>query len=131
MMKIIKYIVITLVIFILIGVSGVLYLRRDLEEVGEITINPVDVSLLNNGIYVGNFVGGRWTNEVAVTVEENQLKEIEVIRDVSFPIERVKEELFSRVLEEQQVNVDVIAGATVTCKAYLKAIENAFKGETR
>ena len=66
---------------------------------------------------------------MAVTVEENQLSEIEIVRDVRFPIERVKEELFRRVLEEQQVNVDVIAGATVTCKAYLKAIENALKGD--
>jgi uncharacterized protein with FMN-binding domain len=131
MMKIIKYIVITLVIFILIGVAGVLYLRRDLEEVGEITINPVDVSLLNDGIYVGSFVSGRWTNEVAVTIKENQINKIKIIRDVSFPIERVKEELFNRVLQEQKVDIDVIAGATVTCKAYLKAIENALKGEIR
>lgn len=128
-MKIMKYIIITLVLFILIGLFGVFYLSRDLKNVGEININPVDISSINDGTYVGEFIGGRWTNEVAVTVEENQLSEIEIVRDVRFPIERVKEELFRRVLEEQQVNVDVIAGATVTCKAYLKAIENALKGD--
>lgn len=37
--------------------------------------------------------------------------------------------LITKVVQEQNINVDVVSGATVMCKAYLKAIENALIGE--
>jgi uncharacterized protein with FMN-binding domain len=35
--------------------------------------------------------------------------------------------LFDRVIEAQSLQVDAISGATLTSKAYLKAVENALE----
>lgn len=37
------------------------------------------------------------------------------------------DDLFNDVIESQTLNVDVISGATLTCKAHLKALENALE----
>ena len=37
----------------------------------------------------------------------------------------VSRELFNKVIKTQDTNVDIISGATVPSKAYLKSIENA------
>ena len=37
----------------------------------------------------------------------------------------VRNELFKRVMEKQNTTVDAVSGGTVSCKAYLKSIENA------
>lgn len=44
-----------------------------------------------------------------------------------FRREDVTKGILNRVIENQNTNIDVISGATVTCKAYLKSIENALK----
>lgn len=46
---------------------------------------------------------------------------------VGFPKPEVTEELIGRVLEEQSTKIDAVSGSTVTCKAYLKSIENALR----
>ncbi len=62
-----------------------------------------------------------------ITIKEHKIIKIDVVKDVFFSKPEVTEALLSKVLEKQNANVDVISGATVTSKAYLKAIENSLK----
>ncbi|HWQ51683.1 MAG TPA: FMN-binding protein, partial [Terriglobales bacterium] len=68
---------------------------------------------------------GRWANELAVTVQGGKITDIKVVKDVQFGTAEVSGEVFRRVIERQNVTIDVVAQATVTTKAYLKSIENA------
>lgn len=40
-------------------------------------------------------------------------------------LKKATDELIGRILDKQQVAVDAYTGATVTSKAFLKAVENA------
>ena len=39
--------------------------------------------------------------------------------------QNIHDELTSRIIEQQTLKVDVVTGATVSSKAFLKAVENA------
>lgn len=113
------------IVFLLIGGGFVFYLSRGLEEVSNMSIEDVNISALEDGVYNGKYDGGRWTNEVEVTINDSKITNINLVKDVVFSKPEVKQEMLNKVIEEQSIDVDAISGSTVTCKAYLKSIENA------
>lgn len=119
--------VVLYVVLIIIVVSGGLfyYMTRGLDSGREMTINNVDLSNLEDGTYTGSYQGGRWSNKVKVTIKDNEILDIEVVDDILISQAKVLDEILARVINEQRVDVDVISEATVTSKAYLKAIELA------
>jgi len=110
---------------VLIFVSGIFYLTRGLKEGKNITINSLNLSNLNDGVYLGEYKKGRWSNTLNVIVKDHKITEIILKDDVKFPMTNLSNELFSNVIKSQNTTVDTISGATVTSKAYLKSIENA------
>ena len=60
--------------------------------------------------------------------KDNEIISIAIIEDVpGAEITDCSNVILSRVLDAQNTQVDAVAGATVTSKAYLKAIENALR----
>lgn len=116
--------VIILIFAIAVGCLGV-YITRGLKEGGNLTVNPVNVTQMEDGNYEGEFGKGRWHNEVNVTIKDNMITQIDIIKSVLFEKPEVTQDLIDKVIVNQNTNVDVITGATVTSKAYLKAIEDA------
>jgi len=57
--------------------------------------------------------------------KNNRITKIEITDDMMFVNPDVRNELFKRVMEKQNTTVDAVSGGTVSCKAYLKSIENA------
>lgn len=127
MKKIFKVIASIFILLLLIGLVGVFVVSRGLKPGANLAINEVNLSSLSDGMYNGKYNAGRWTNEMNVTIKDHKIIKIEVVKDVTFSLPKVTEAIISEVLEKQNTNVDVISGATVTSKAYLKAIENALK----
>ena len=127
MKLLIKIVLSVFILFILISGSGIFFLTRGLKAGEALEINPVDLSVLNDGVYNGVYEGGRWTNEVEVMVKGHRIESVKIVKDVRFPKPEVTEELVGRVLKEQSPKIDAISGSTVTCKAYLKSIENALR----
>lgn len=125
MKKIIFVLLGLLVLFIIAGVIGINYLMRDLSETSEITIGAVDLSLVRDGTYEGTYENGRFTNIIQVTVENHTITSLVMMKDVTFVKDEVRDELFKQIIDSQHNDCDPIAGASVTCLAYLKAIENA------
>lgn len=117
---------ILLAFFLGIGIM-LLYLNWGLQEGGNVEIGDVDFSILADGVYEGAFEGGRWSNRSALTVENGRVVEIRILQAVQMDVPEVKETLVRRVLEAQSLDVEVVSGATVTSKAYLKAMEKAIK----
>lgn len=120
-----KIILSVAVVLILVFASGIFYLNQGLDEGKNIKINGIEISNLNDGVYNGKYKGGRWTNELNITIQDHKIIKIDIVDDVTFVKPNLSDELFSKVIEAQNTIVDVVSGATVTSKAFLKSIENA------
>lgn len=125
MKLVLKVLGIVFLLFVVVSVLSMFYLSRGLEEGLNVNIAPVDLSLKEDGVYKGSYDFGRWSNELNVTVKNNRITKIEITDDMMFVNPDVRNELFKRVMEKQNTTVDAVSGGTVSCKAYLKSIENA------
>lgn len=115
-----------IIIFLVFTVGGLFfYLTRGLDAVSQQVTTDVNLSLLADGVYLGKYDGGRWSNQIEVEIKNQQIKKITIVKDVMFSKPEVIEQLFKRVIERQSLHVDVVSGATVTSKAYLKSMEMA------
>ena len=125
MRKLIKIILsATFLLVLIIGGTG-FYMTRGVNSGKNMIINHINASQLKDGVYNGKYNGGRWSNEVNVTLKDKKVKQIAIVKSVVFEKPEVSRELFNNVIKKQDTNVDVISGATVTSKAYLKSIEYA------
>ena len=122
-----KILIYVVIIIIFLAGGGLFYLSRGLDSGSKVPINEVDLSTLADGTYTGTYEGGRWTNTVKVTIKDHRISDIKIVDDIIFSQPAVLDKILGRVIEKQKVNVDVISEATVTSKAYLKAIELALE----
>ncbi|QVK19246.1 FMN-binding protein [Mycoplasmatota bacterium] len=124
-----KKIIITLSIifgiFVLVVAGGFIYLLHGNKEVLNLEINPIVLDNIEDGTYKGEFNGYRWSNKIEVIIENHKIIEIRIIDDMTFKRDEVSNELFDQVIEEQSLEVDGVSEATISCNAYLKAIEDA------
>jgi len=120
-----RWILIILGAVVLLAIIAFVYGMNGLGEGAAVRLAGVDASALPDGKYTGTYSHGRWTNTLTVSVEDGQMVGIDMDRDIVIKMPDCTEEMFRRVLEAQDTRVDVVAGATVTSKAYLKAIEDA------
>jgi uncharacterized protein with FMN-binding domain len=127
MKKAFKIVLIILAVVIIVIAGGIFFLTNGLEAGKNVEISSIDASSVKDGVYEGSYDSGRWSNKVAVTVKAGKITDIQIKDDVAFAKEGLSDELFGRVIGSQNTDVDAVTGATVTCKAYLKAIENALK----
>ncbi|MCX7749849.1 MAG: FMN-binding protein [Clostridia bacterium] len=125
MKRLIKIGLIIFTLGILVVGGAFFYLTRGLETGSSLEVGGVNLSALNDGVYQGKYEAGRWSNEVKVTVKDHKITKVDVVKDVTFPKPEWTKNVLNKVIEKQTTNVDIVSGATVTSKAYLKAIENA------
>lgn len=121
----IKIAVSVIIVFIVIIGSGIFFITRGLNAGKNVSVSKVDMASVEDGSYVGKYNSGRWTNELKVSVKDHKITDISVIKDVMIPKQDWTAEIFRRVIQKQNTDVDTISGATVTSKAYLKSIEDA------
>ena len=122
-----------IIVWILVGlavvVGGVIAFGLAGRRAGEtLPIGSVDFSELADGEYTGRYKGGRWSNRVRVTVESGRVTGIDVVQDILFRQPEVRSQTLESIIEAQSLQVDAVSGATITAKAYLKAVENALTG---
>lgn len=124
-----KFVLISAIFFILATcgmIAGGSYMAKGLNEGKSLAIDPISVAQKADGIYTGTYSGGRWTNEVNVTVKDGKITGIDVAKTVLFERPELTQNIISQVIQKQNTDIDITSGATVTSKAYLKSIENAF-----
>lgn len=128
-----KWVLIAVIILVVVGFP-VLFMA-ELSHVRHLEIGDIDASALDDGVYQGRSGLFLRSNKVAVTVEDHRITDITVIRDAISPVEELRRpvftELFQTVIDRQTTGVDVVSGATVTTKQYLKSIENALANARR
>ena len=121
-------VLIVVVILVIGGAIGWMYLTKEHNEAKNLPLNAVNFNKLSDGTFTGSYEGGmyKWReNEVSVTVSSGKVTEIELVKDKWNQKPEYVEELFNRVIDEQSLQVDAISGATLTSKAYLQSVENA------
>lgn len=131
MRKKIKIMIIITSIVLVIGIGyGLSYLKRYNDyknEVADIEINEVNLSQIEDGVYVGEYDVDFISAKVQVEVKENQIKNIEFIEYHHDRGEKAKS-ILQDIIDEQRIEVDTITGATNSSKVIQKAIENALAG---
>ncbi len=125
--KIVLFIVILL---ILIGlIPGIVYLKdvADYQQaVKETAFKEIHISDISDGVYIGEYDVNFIYAKVEVMVQNGQIKDINILEHRN---ERGKaaEAITNKIIEEQKINVDTIAGATNSSTVIKKAVENALK----
>lgn len=108
--------------------SALLFTEKERREARNVQIDKVDFTQLQAGKYIGEYAGGmyKWrANKVQVIVSARKVTAIKLLEHSENQPDTSADELFGRVIGSQSLQVDSISGATLTTKAYLKAIENA------
>lgn len=106
--------------------TGVFAITRDLSYMRDVELRGVNLTTVADGHYTGTFEHGRFTNTLTVQVTDNQIQNIAIDNDVfAARVTNVSDEVFRRVIEAQNTEINTVTGATATMTAYLKAIENA------
>ena len=88
-----------------------------------------DMTGKTNGVYRGNYSlsGTPVRVTLDVTVQDNNITEIRIIKHIHSPIGRKAEKITQNIIEEQSLEIDAVSGATGSSKAILKAVENALQ----
>jgi uncharacterized protein with FMN-binding domain len=126
--KIIAGIACVVLIFVVIGVS--IYssrLKAYRAKVDAIEIGEVDLAQVPDGIYRGGSDAVFVSAEVEVTVENHRIVDIRLQHKHGRGEEA--EEIIDRVIEAQSLEVELITGATGSCKVILDAIKNSLKAD--
>lgn len=124
--------IITLTILTGLGIAGGIgwsKLKKEHQEARSLPLEAIDFNQLKDGSYHGAYAGGmyKWRrNECDVTVAAGKVTGIDLALSQDPAGKNTQHvELYDRVMQAQTLQVDTISGATLTSKAYLKAIENA------
>jgi uncharacterized protein with FMN-binding domain len=94
--------------------------------VRRMTVNPVDLSKIPDGVYPGVFKVGRFSYSVEVTVKDHRLQAVESSGRKQAQ-DAVVQQILARVVEDQSAKLDTVSGASLTTKAVTKAVENALR----
>jgi uncharacterized protein with FMN-binding domain len=117
-----------LVVFLLVvalGLAGAVFVTEgQRKEDRELTIADVEFSEVLDGTYRGNYEGWNTFN-VLVTVADGEVTDIEITEDSPAPATDVTDGIVERIVDGQSLDLDAVSGATVTTKAFLKAVEVA------
>ena len=126
-----KKILLSLILLLFLGglVLGILYLKdvADYKQaVEEITFEEINISDVSDGVYIGEYVVNFIYAKVEVTVENGEIKSVNILEHRQ---ERGKaaESVTDKIVDEQKIDVDAIAGATNSSTVIKKAVENALK----
>ena len=94
-----------------------------------ITTQMPDLTQINDGVYRGiyDLSGTPVKVTLDVFIQNNRINKIEIIEHRSSPIGKKAENILESVIARQNIEIDVVSGATVSSKAILKAIENALQ----
>ncbi len=100
------------------------YLEANLKQLSDLTIQNANLSLIADGTYEGSFGSFPVSAEVEVTVKNNLLTAINLVKH-NHGQGAAAEVITDKVVESQTLAVDTITGATYSSIVILKAIEDA------
>ena len=119
MKKIVRIGLITLLAFVVFGVSTYFYLQTELQKLATIEITEVDLSKIDDGVYRGESSHFPVIVSVEVTVQDHRMTSILLLKHMNGQGASA-ESILDDVLSSQSLDVDVISGATYSSQAILQ-----------
>lgn len=86
---------------------------------------PVNHAALKDGVYEGESSHGPNSVKVRVTVKDQKISLIEVLKNKAWKGKKALSEIPNRIIQEQSTKVDALSGATNTSNVIMNAVENA------
>ena len=123
-----KYIIISAIsITVVCSILAINYMKKISnykEKVNNIVIKDVNLDNKEDGKYIGEFDADVISAKVEVEIKNKKISNINILEHKN---ERgtPAEVITKKVVDEQNLKVDTISGATNSSKVILKAIENA------
>lgn len=120
------WVLIILISLTLLGVIIKTVMEGNLEALAQSKMASFDLSQTENGIYEGVHSVLPVKAKVVVTIQDHVITKLDLIEHFNGQGAGA-EVILDRVLEEQDIAVDVISGATYSSVVILKAIEDALE----
>ncbi len=113
------------VLVVLVALGAVVWNKasQGMKEVRALVVNPIDLTKIPDGTFQGTFTEGRFTYTVNVAMKDHTVTGI-VLSDPKQGSD-VTRAIVAKIMAQQVVNVDTVSGATLTTKAFTKAVEIA------
>jgi len=113
-------------LLVLILLSGCALIKYK-KKIAATEIQTIDLKTIEDGIYEGFYDTYLINAKVSVEIEDHKIVNIKLVEHKH---DRASgEPMIQRVLNKQSLEVDMITGATNSCKTVLKAIEIALNKE--
>ncbi len=92
-----------------------------------ITGGPIQRDSLKDGIFNGEATEGPVKIEAKVTVENQRIKNIELVSHRTWKGKAAEKTIPDRIIVQQSTNVDAVSGATRSSIAIMNAVEDALQ----
>ena len=119
-----KVFTIALGVFLIAAAGFALFLSIGLG-LKDAPVKPLDIAQVPDGTYAGELKGSRFANKLEARVSGGKITDIRIKDDMAVVIPGVSSQIFSQVMQNRLLQADCVSGATVSSKAYLKALEDA------
>lgn len=86
---------------------------------------PVQENDLSDGVYKGHSRQGPVRVTVEVTVHNQKVKNIDIVRHAHRRGEDAEQPVIEKIIREQSTSVDTVTGATASSIAIMNAVEDA------
>lgn len=116
--------VVILMLICLLGLAWHIFKTNLVREANNISFSNLELSNIDDGIYVGEYTLLPVKVVVQVQIKNHQIHEIDILEHQNGFGEKA-EIITKDIIKNQNLNVDLISGATVSNKVILKAIDNA------
>lgn len=123
--RVVLWIAVAVVLIALVWLT--IYLKRTWDyrkAVRDITFQGIDVSQIADGVYVGDCDVDFIYAKVEVTVQEGKITNIALLAHKN-DRGSTAETVIDKIVAEQKIQVDAVAGATNSSTVLKKAVENA------
>lgn len=98
------------------------------HQAKRITIPSIDLTSVSDGTYLGTYELPPVGVCLSVCVREHKIESISLLQHEN-GLGSDAETIIEEVIQEQSLEVDTIAGVTVSSKCILMAIQNAIEGK--
>jgi uncharacterized protein with FMN-binding domain len=94
----------------------------------EMEINEIDLSRVEDGIYLGEYGRSRWLYQVEVTVGDHKITDMQILKgapDGGMGSQKLNRNLIQAAIDGQSITFDAVSGASVNTKVFQKAADSA------